>query len=195
MTASYLSTGVWGLVFQEGLLQGMVRRRRTSRKKSGLGCGGMLLGLFLMALICAGGAAWFVFLPAGPAGETFVEIPPGSSSTQIGVQLEKAGVVRSRYGFDLVRAWKHGVLKAGEYRFDHAAPVTEVYARIARGDVFTLPVTIPEGATRFDIAARVEQAGLVKKEDFFAASVPRPLGLAWGPVWGTGIRHATYTPW
>ena len=149
----------------------MVRRRRTSRKKTGLGCGGMLFGLFLLALICAGGAAWFVFLPAGPASETFVEIPPGSSSTQIGAQLEKAGVVRSRYGFDLVRIWKRGVLKAGEYRFDHAAPVTEVYARIARGDVFTLPVTIPEGATRFDIAARVEQAGLVKKEDFLTATV------------------------
>ena len=131
----------------------------------------MFFGLFLLIALCAGGVAWFVFLPAGPAGETFVEILPGSSSTQIGVQLEKAGVVRSRYGFDLVRIWKRGVLKAGEYRFDHAAPVTEVYARIVRGDVFTLPVTIPEGATRFDIAARVEQAGLVKKEDFLTATV------------------------
>lgn len=144
----------------------MVRRRRA--KKKGLGCGGTL---FLLAVLCAGAAAWFVFLPAGPASETFVEIPPGSSSTQIGAQLEKAGIVRSRYGFDLVRVWKRGVLKAGEYRFDHAAPVTEVYARIARGDVFTLPVTIPEGATRFEIAARVEQAGLVKREDFLAATV------------------------
>ena len=149
----------------------MVRRRRTSRKKSGLGCGGMFFGLFLLAALCAGGVAWFIFLPAGPASETFVEILPGSSSTQIGMQLEKAGVVRSRYGFDLVRIWKHGVLKAGEYRFDHSVPVTEVYARIARGDVFTLPVTIPEGATRFDIAVRVEQAGLVKKEDFLTATV------------------------
>jgi UPF0755 protein len=132
----------------------------------------MLFGLFLLtAALCGGAAAWFVFLPAGPASETFVEIPPGSSSAQIGVQLEKAGVVRSRYGFDLVRIWKRGVLKAGEYRFDHATPVTEVYGRIVRGDVYTLPVTIPEGATRFEIAARVEQAGLVKREDFLAATV------------------------
>jgi UPF0755 protein len=87
------------------------------------------------------------------------------------MQLERAGVIRSRYGFDLVRLWKRGVLKAGEYRFDHAVPVTEVYARLARGDVFTLPVTIPEGATRFEIAARVEQAGLVNKESFLAATV------------------------
>jgi UPF0755 protein len=131
----------------------------------------LLLVLFLLALAGAGAAAWFVFLPAGPSGETFVEIAPGSSSTQIGIALEKAGVIRSRYGFDAVRLWKRGVLKAGEYRFDHAAPVTEVYVRIARGDVFTLPVTIPEGANRFDIAARIEQAGLVKREDFLAVTV------------------------
>jgi UPF0755 protein len=149
----------------------MVRRRRTSRKKSGLGCGGVVFGLFLLALLAVGAAAWLIFLPAGPARETFVEIAPGSSSTRIGIQLEQAGVVRSRYGFDLVRVWKRGVLKAGEYRFDHAAPVTEVYARIVRGDVFTLPVTIPEGATRFEIAARMEQAGLVKREDFLTATV------------------------
>ena len=127
--------------------------------------------LFLLVLAGAGSAAWFVFLPAGPSSETFVEIAPGSSSTQIGIELEKAGIVRSRYGFDAVRLWKRGVLKAGEYRFDHAAPVTEVYAHIARGDVFTLPVTIPEGANRFDIAARIEQAGLVKREDFLAVTV------------------------
>jgi UPF0755 protein len=159
----------------------MVRRRRTSRKKKGPGAAGVLFGLFLLAVLGAAGTAWFVFLPSGPGSgsgsgqgnETFVEIVPGSSSSQIAAQLEQAGVIRSRYGFDLVRIWKRGSLKAGEYRFDHAAPVTEVYSRIARGDVFTLPVTIPEGASRFDIAARIEQAGFVnaKKEEFLAATV------------------------
>jgi len=102
-----------------------------------------------------------------------VEIAPGSTSNQIAAQLEQAGVIRSRYGFDLMRLWKRGRLKAGEYRFDHPAPVTEVYARIARGDVFTLPVTIPEGSTRFDIAAKVAQAGYlnVTQSGFLAATV------------------------
>jgi UPF0755 protein len=149
----------------------MVRRVRSRRKKKGFGAAGVLFGLFLIVLAAAGATAWFVFLPAGPESETFVEIAPGSSSAQVGTQLEKAGVIRSRYGFDAVRLWKRGVLKAGEYRFDHAASVTEVYARIARGDVFTLPVVIPEGATRFEIAARIEQAGLVDKETFLAATV------------------------
>jgi UPF0755 protein len=149
----------------------MVRRGRSRRKKKGLGAAGVLFGLFLIAVLGAVGAAWLVFVPAGPKGETFVEIAPGSSSSQVAAQLEQAGVIRSRYGFDLVRLWKRGRLKAGEYRFDHAVPMTEVYSRIARGDVFTLLVTIPEGASRFEIAARVEQAGLVNKESFLAATV------------------------
>jgi UPF0755 protein len=148
----------------------MARRGRTYRRKKGSGAAGAVFGLFLLALIVAAGAAWFVFLPAGPSSETFVEIAPGSSSTQIGIELERAGIVRSRYAFDLVRIWKRGVLKAGEYRFDHPAPVAEVYGRIARGDVFTLAVTVPEGATRFEIAARLEQAGLVKREAFLAVT-------------------------
>ncbi len=91
---------------------------------------------------------------------------PGSSTMQIGRQLEAAGVVRSQYAFDLVRWVKRGRLKAGEYRFDHPAPVTEVYARIVRGDVFTKTVVFPEGSSLFDIAARLEQAGFGPRQNF-----------------------------
>jgi UPF0755 protein len=84
----------------------------------------------------------------------------------MGQQLEAAGIVRSRYIFDLVRWVKRGTLKAGEYRFDHPAAVTEVYARILRGDVFTRAVVIPEGSSLFDIAARLEQAGFGVRQSF-----------------------------
>ncbi len=43
--------------------------------------------------------------------------------------------------------------------------------RIARGDVFTKSLTVPEGANIFDIAARVEQAGLGTRQDFLDAAV------------------------
>jgi len=149
-------------------------RRRSSRNKKRSGAASRVFLLFLVVLLAGAAAvAWFVFLPAGPQSETFVEIAPGSTTTQIAAQLERAGILRSRYGFDAVRLWKRGALKAGEYRFDHPAPVPEVYARIARGDVYTLAVTIPEGATRFDIATRVAQAGFlnITKETFLAATV------------------------
>jgi UPF0755 protein len=147
----------------------MAGRRRSSGKKRGSGAAGILLFLLLVAASGAGLAGWLVFTPYGPDTETLVDIVPGSSATRIGHQLEEAGLVRSRYGFDLVRWFLHGTLHAGTYRFDHPAPVAEVYARIARGDVYTKALKIPEGANIFDIAARVEEAGLGTRQEFLDA--------------------------
>jgi UPF0755 protein len=121
-------------------------------------------GLFATAVFYA-----LLYLPYGPHTETFVNIAPGTSAVEIGAQLQRSGIIRSRYGFDLTRAWKGGTLKAGEYRFDHPAALKDVYARIARGDVYTRAVTIPEGFNIFDIAQAVENAGLGSKEAFLAA--------------------------
>jgi UPF0755 protein len=145
------------------------RGRKSGEKRSG--AAGTLLAIFLILLVAAGGAAWLLFTPFGPNQETFVELAPGSSAVRIGQQLQAAGVVRSQFAFDLMRWWKRGTLRAGEYRFDHPAPVTEVYARIERGDVFTRVVTIPEGASIFDIAVRLEAAGLAAKGIFLDAAV------------------------
>ncbi len=145
-------------------------RRKKSKKKSGLGAA-VLLALLFAALLAAGAAAWLVLAPYGPRAETFVELPPGSSTTQIATQLEDAGVIRSQYGFVLLRWIKRGKLKAGEYRFEGEAKLVDVYARIARGDVYTKAVTIPEGASIFEIAARLEQAGLGDRQSFLDAAV------------------------
>jgi len=148
----------------------MARRRRKSGRKKSSGVASFLLGLFLVVLLSGGAAAWLVFTPYGPETETYVNVAPGSSVVAIGRKLEAAGVVRSRYAFDIVRWLRRGKLQAGVYAFDHPAPVTEVYARIARGDVVTISLTVPEGASIFDIAARVAQAGLGTRHDFMAAA-------------------------
>jgi UPF0755 protein len=119
----------------------------------------MLAVVIVFALGLAAAAAFVMLAPYGPVNETFVEILPGSSTLHIGRQLEEAGVVRSRYAFDAMRWLINGTLKAGDYRFDHPARAGEVYDRIRRGDVYTIAVTVPEGANMFDIGARLEQAG------------------------------------
>jgi len=154
----------------------MVRRRRTTRRKRSSGAAGFFLAALFVLILAAAGVAWLVFWPYGPEKETFVELVPGSSTLRIGQQLQAEGIVRSQSVFDLLRWWKRGSLRAGEYRFDHPAPVTEVYARIARGDVFTKAVTIPEGASVFDIAARLEQAGFGDRQDFLDAQA-KQVGL------------------
>lgn len=128
--------------------------------------------LILLALVAAGVGAWLVTVPAGPASEAeavFVDIKPGTGSAAIAAQLQRSGVIRSRYAFELLRLIKGGSLKAGEYRFASPVPMTDVYARIARGDVYTVAITIPEGYNIFDIAAAMAGAGLADRDAFLAA--------------------------
>lgn len=144
----------------------MARRSTKKRQNRGSGVLKTLLFLFFVLLVAAGLAAWAIFTPFGPSTETFVDIAPGSSTIQIAQQLQSAGVVRNQFAFDIWRWVRKGKLKAGEYRFDHPAPLTEIYDRIARGDVYTVAVTVPEGASIFDVAMRLEQAGIATRTEF-----------------------------
>ena len=125
--------------------------------------------LLLVLLLVAAVAGFLIYVPYGPTTETFVDIAPGTGTQSIAAQLQGAGIIRSQYAFDALKMVKGGRLKAGEYRFDHAAPVPEVYARIAKGDVYTRTLVIPEGYNIFDIAGAVEAAGLGSREAFLAA--------------------------
>jgi UPF0755 protein len=149
----------------------MARRGWKSRKKKGSGVARFLVGIFLLGLLAAAGAGWLLLTPYGPESETFVDLAPGDSALRIGEKLQAAGIVRSEFAFDLLRGFERGTLRAGEYRFDHPAPAIEVYERIARGDVYTRALTVPEGSNIFDIAARVEQAGFDTRKDFLNAAV------------------------
>jgi len=134
-----------------------------------------LTTLLLIALVVAAFAAWAIYAPIGPVAgtsdeaATYVDIAPGTGTKAIAAQLEEAGVLRSRYAFDLLRVVKGGKLIAGEYRFNRPATASDVYARMVRGDVYTIPMTIPEGYNIFEIAQAVEAAGLGPHEAFLAA--------------------------
>jgi UPF0755 protein len=144
----------------------MARRSRKIRKKKSSGVLKTLLFLVLVSVGAGAFAGWAVVTPFGPSTETFVDIAPGSSTVQIARQLESAGVVRSQVAFDFWRWVRRGKLKAGEYRFDHPVPLTDVYDRIARGDVYTVAVTVREGASIFDVATKLEQAGIGTRDEF-----------------------------
>ena len=125
--------------------------------------------LLLLLLIAAAVAAGVIYLPYGPTTETFVDIAPGTSTESIAAQLERSGVIRSRYGFYLLRLTKGGRLQAGEYRFDHKLPMTDVYNHILHGEIYTRALTIPEGFNIFDIAQAVQDAGFGSRDAFLAA--------------------------
>ena len=144
----------------------MASRRRSTAKNGG-SWGRVVFAVFLLLVLAAAGFCAFVLMtPYGPQKETFIEVLPGSSTMRIGRQLQEAGVIRSQYAFYAERWLQHGTLKAGDYRFDHPAPVSEVYDRIKRGDTYTIAVTIPEGSSMFDVATRLEQAGFGPAQSF-----------------------------
>ncbi len=142
---------------------------------------GRLLGFSVLLGMLAVAGWWEFAKPYGPAGERFVEIAPGTGTRAIARQLTAAGVLREPFGFDLLHLLG-GSLKAGEYRFTGPATPGEVYRRIRRGDVYTVALTIPEGANLFDIAARVEAAGLGAAPAFLAAErAETPLAARFDP--------------
>ena len=130
----------------------------------------VLTFLFLLVALVTGTVCYRLFVPYGPQSETFVDIPPGTRTPGIAQALEDGGVIRSRRGFELLRLIKGGKLKAGEYRFDHPESLLDVYARLIKGDVFTLTLSVPEGYNIYDIAQAAEDAKLGTREGFLAAA-------------------------
>lgn len=132
------------------------------------------LRLALLLLPVAAGALAVLSLDwkfAGFRGETFVEIPRGTSSGAMARALAEAGVIRFRWQFLLARALRpRARLQAGEYRFAQPASAWEVFDRIGRGDVFYYELSVPEGSNLFDIAAAVESLGLMTSEAFLRAA-------------------------
>jgi UPF0755 protein len=136
-----------------------------------------LLLLFLV-LVGAGAAAYLFYARAGETyrgytgAEQFVEIPQGAGSHVIGERLVAGGVIRDFNTFRLA-LWLSGQgrrLKAGEYRFEAPMTPLQVIDKIARGDVYVINVTFPEGLTIAEMAKIFEAHGLGTAASFVQAS-------------------------
>lgn len=124
--------------------------------------------LFLLLLGLAGGyVVYTLSTPFGPDRRVFVDIAPGTPTRRIARMLVDAGVVRSEWSFLAARTLKpNATLQAGEYSFDKPLPVWDVFGKIARGEIFYHELVVPEGSNMFDIAASLEQLGIMKAAEF-----------------------------
>lgn len=132
----------------------------------------VLLLLIFIAVVAAGFAYWAVGTPyQGKSEPVFIIIDPGTPTQSMARMLANAGVIRSDWSFLVTRALNpRAKLQAGEYRFEGAASTWSVYNKIARGDIFYYELRVPEGANMFDIAAQLEQMGLMKRDVFMNAA-------------------------
>jgi UPF0755 protein len=132
--------------------------------------------IVLIFLLIAAGGAWIIYslFPSFQAYEppgVFVDIPKGASARSIARILESQGVIRSQWAFDLLcRTRPRRKLVAGEYYFEHPETAFEVFDTIAAGRIFEISVTVPEGFNTLQIAALLEEKGLVARDDFIAAA-------------------------
>lgn len=133
--------------------------------------------LLLLALLVGGAAAayaWYsIEKPYGTFSSDgiFVDVPHGASSRSVARLLEKSGVIRSAFAFDLyARRHPRRTLQAGEYFFGRPVSGKDVYWTLANGNIYARPFTVREGETMFDIARDLEAAKFVTAEDFLAAT-------------------------
>jgi UPF0755 protein len=126
----------------------------------------------VLAAGLAGGALYSLYTPyRGFDRDVFLQIPKGSGTPAIAQRLADAGVVRYAWQFWLARAiHPRTTLQAGEYRFERAASVGEIFSRLGRGDVYYFSLTVPEGSNMFDIARLLDTEGIMSGQDFLKAA-------------------------
>lgn len=118
---------------------------------------------------------WYVLLkPATSVEEgkpVQIEIPPGTSTAEMGEMLAEAGVVDNALMFRLrVRFSEYdGLLKAGVYDLATGMPYGVVMDRLAEGPpILYVRLTIPEGFTIDQIAERLEEQTGIAADEFSA---------------------------
>ena len=127
--------------------------------------------VFLLIVGAALWLAWAIYDPVHPPTNTFVLLHPGWSTKRIAAKLKSSGVIRSQRAFLLLHYLQPGSsLKAGEYKFDSPANSLQIRERIARGDIYTHTVVIPEGYNIYDIAQVMQNASLCTKDEFLKAA-------------------------
>lgn len=128
------------------------------------------------ALFGAAVALWFWYAVyrdrAVPNAETHVVVPQGATVGEVGRQLAGAGVIDNALAFRLLARLRgqESAVRAGEYRFAAHRTLDEVLrALVTGGAQVAVWVTIPEGYTTRQIAARLGDAGVGSAGDYARA--------------------------
>ncbi len=108
-----------------------------------------------------------------PRGDGTVEmvVERGAPLAAILEDLAAAGVIGNpllaRLHLDYRRSGQ--ALKAGEYRFEQPLSAVDALDRLIRGEVITYPLTVIEGLTLAETAARLAEQGFGEVDRFIAA--------------------------
>jgi UPF0755 protein len=129
----------------------------------------------LLFVFGVGGVSYYIWnglqpIEDGAGKKKVVEIPPNSSTGEIGKILEKNNLIKDAWLFSLYVKLRGNAsqLQAGKYQFTVGQSIDQFLSKMSKGEIYkdTITVTIPEGFTVEQIATRLAEKGLVKKDVF-----------------------------
>ena len=153
---------------------------------------GALITLLVLVALLAGGSLWF-YAGAGPkarsGSQTAVVLRHGAGLSEIGADLQQAGVIRSAPLFmaaaQLTGAARH--MRAGEYAFPSRASLRTVIQRIRLGLIVHHKITVPEGLSSRQVA------DILNRNDLLTGPAPTPPEGALLPETYEVVRGQTRT--
>ena len=108
----------------------------------------------------------------------YIDVRRGESSQSVGLRLERAGLISSRYFWNLLCRINKEPVKSGTYILEAPASQIAIHRLLVSGKQILYRITIPEGATLKKTARILEEAGICLAGDFLEAAVdPEILSL------------------
>ncbi len=127
-----------------------------------------------------------------------IGVPKGSTLASIGDSLVARGILANARWFRF-RGRTQGVdrrLKPGVYEFVPGSSTASILDRLARADAVKFKITLPEGATLFDLARRAESVLAIPADSFLRvardSALRREYGIPGATVEGW-LRPVTFT--
>ncbi len=99
--------------------------------------------------------------------DVVVNIPKGASVSQVGSILQEHGVISSRFIFKIVAMIRgeQRKIQAGEYLLKTHSDAGDVLDLLISGKTLTVTLTIPEGFNLDQVAATMEQRGIMPRTE------------------------------
>jgi len=130
--------------------------------------------VIFFALVAAGIFFWAMqeLRPTGEGDRVTLNVRPGETSAQIALKMEELGLIRNAFLFRFYLSLHHDgrMMQAGKYEMTPGTAISELIAQLQSGRVVvqTIRVTIPEGFTVEQIAARLDELHVCATASFMA---------------------------
>ena len=113
-------------------------------------------------------------------GSFLIDVRRGETSRSVGLRLERAGLIKSAYVWDIICRLNSEYVKTGTYRLELPASPLTIHRLLISGREVLLRVTIPEGVTLTKASVILEEAGICSAGGFLNAASDRQLIAQYG---------------